>query len=175
MYYKVCPFCGLGVKEQLRGNTYVIDHRCKSGLQIFLTDKSVEGLQTKWNSRFIDAVKDKEVGKSNYGYLLMPNGDVVKCDDSHPEELLAYLDIYNDYEEFDYEELCMTSGIIRVSEHCNCLSIDLPNITNKTQSDKLFEVLNNYIGIKKFIVKYKEVVTEINSISDLMLYLDKLI
>lgn len=180
MFFKNCPFCNKAVKERYDNvtNRYVLEcENCKKkNITIKIENNSLEELQKLWNLRITSINDDKVIGKTNYGYLIIYNGDILECNDSHPEEILNYLGINSDYNTFNYEEICRKIGILRVSHHCGCVMLDMPNKITKIQIDKCIEIMYNYVDCVNFNIylENKSKMISLSSINECILYLDKL-
>ena len=175
MFLKKCPFCdSLPSISKKDDNLYILEcFTCKkNGINISI-ESTLDNIKTLWNSR-INSFDMYSIGKSEYGYLIMPNGDVIKCNEPHPREILNYLGIFNEFNDFDYENICKKIGILRICEHMNCIMIDIPFNVKKEQIDKCISLLHNYENYNNFHI-YKsenEKMVDINSLNDCILELD---
>lgn len=180
MFFKNCPFCDESVKERydVVKRKFIIEcNNCKkNNLTIIAEADNLEELQNIWNLRITKINDDITIGKENYGYLIIYNGDIIKCDNSHPEEILHYLGIDTNYKHFDYESACRKIGILRVSHHCGCVMLDIPNKITKIQIDKCIEIMYNYVDCVNFNIylENKSKMISLSSINECILYLDKL-
>ena len=178
MFLKRCPFCDSEPQiTQDLNNIYTL--YCPicydNGINVEIKNSSLDRIQELWNSR-VSVVDRNEIGKTNYGYLITPNGDVIKCDNSHPEEILNYLGIYDSFEDYDYVDICHKINILRICEHCNCISIDIPNKPNKEQITKCMNLLTNYskyVNFNIYTSNNNKNIT-INNVNDCLIELDKI-
>ena len=142
----------------------------KEDISIFRTDK--------YHKEF----DSFNISEDIFGYMVMPNGDVIICDDEHSKELLKYLGIDDELNTDEIISIAVSCGIIRISKQAKCLMFDLvPNKINKAQITSLIKFLVensdklNYI--KTFCV-YKNGGTcardieVLDTLNDLILYLD---
>ena len=177
MFVKKCPFCDS--EPIITNNNGLYSLYCPTcydnGLIVEIKNTSLDNLQFLWNSRVTNLDKN-EIGKTTYGYLITPYGDVIKCDNSHPEEILNYLGIYDSFNDYDYVEICHKLNILRICEHCNCVAIDIPLNPNKEQITKCINLLSNYSNYVNFNIytanNGKNIV--INTINECLLELDKI-
>lgn len=118
-----------------------------------------------------------ELSKFGYGYLITEDS-IIECDDSHREELLKYFGMESDNIDFDYESACIECGIIRICLEDNCLMVVLPKKYNKKQIDMVMEVLyNKEISNRRMFVYEnmfgEEKITEMKTLNELLLYIDR--
>ncbi len=174
-------------------NTRVFDNHLLNNPTYVLNEISIfNDLIKKCNNKSIimqkqevDSVLNNFVfsfNRSEYGYLILPNASYIKCDESHVEELLKLLGIETNREipELD-ESIYMKLGIIRVCNHNNCLMVVLPFKITKKQVDCIFNLISttNIGKINSYCV-YEDrekdyTITTFNDLSEMMLYLDKVI
>lgn len=121
-----------------------------------------------------------------FGYLLMPNNEVITCDDEHSIELMRFLgiDMFEDnIEKFDNERIikcAINGGVIRISKQAKCLMIDMsPEKVSYNQISKLMVLLANteFKSMKSFCVYLNgaKTVSDIHTFKDLnelLLFLD---
>lgn len=180
MFFKNCPFCDESVKERydVVKRKFIIEcNNCrKNNLTIIAEANNLDELQKIWNLRITKINDDVTIGKENYGYLIIYNGDIIKCDNSHPEEILHYLGIDTNYKHFDYESACRKIGILRISSHCGCVMLDLPFKTTPIQISKTIEILPEYNNCISFCIflEGKQKVIEHDNINDCILELDRI-
>lgn len=117
-----------------------------------------------------------DLNKIDYGYLIFKNLDVIYCKDSHPEELLKYLNLEKEDGKFDCDSLCLELNIIRISSYENCCMISIPKFCSKNQIKKASETLLNskYRFLKLFCIYYLENVETFNNFNDFLIYLEDL-
>lgn len=66
-----------------------------------------------------------------FGYLVTREPKVIECHDSHGEEIMSYLGLdssdgaFEKASDIDITEVCLHSGIIRVSFHNSCMMTDI--------------------------------------------------
>lgn len=176
MFFKNCPFCD-SEPEIIYNETYTLYcPTCKNnGIDISIKNESMEKIQELWNSR-VTSFDINEIGKTNFGYLITKTSDVIKCNKPHPEEIFNYLGIYDEFEHYDYVEICHNLGILRISEHCNNISIDVPYNPSKEQISKtiiLMKNYSNYINFDIFIAENQKII-HINNVNDCISELDKI-
>lgn len=145
---------------------------CKSkGITIKCEDKDPKKAQLLWNTRAYDCyiMKNidiiKEVLNEDYvffskpeehqeiidvlrlddkndGYFIMPNLDILVCEDGHVKKLLQYLNIYTENSDFtEVSDICLKIGVIRISVMSDCLMVAIPQKYKRAQIDKTIEVL----------------------------------
>lgn len=184
---------------------------CKDiGLDVKIIGKDCVAIQKIWNTRkfedllldnpkeIITAIEKEKSGdltklgtkritteylvKEEFGYLILPSGELIKCFDSHPEEILNVVGIDSkniDLSNFDYENFCIKHGIIRICMQLNNVMIVLPKkMLKKEQMDILLKVLTNEItNVKKYhVYQIKndiETVMSFDTLQSLYLYLDE--
>ena len=176
MFLKKCPFCD-SEPVILSGDIYTLYcSTCKNnGIDLSIKNSSLEKIQELWNSR-ITLLDANEVGKTNYGYLITKSSDVIKCNNPHPEEIFNYLGIYDNFDDYDYIEICHKLNILRICEHCNCVSIDIPYEPSKEQISKAITLIKNYLNYINFdiFIAEKQKMIHINNANDCIAELDKI-
>ena len=214
MFLKKCPFCNQTPQNFYNMETKMFSIYCKhceeKGIVIRITDKDMIEAQKKWNERVFDnillenpeqtitdliAYKNGAVigdnkyhfeyfDKEDFGWLIMDDMTVIRCNDSHPEELLKYYEIEtDDIYGFDYETFCIENGIVRIGVLNRCFYISIPSKVSHEQITKTLEILTNETKpeIIKYIVetdsldglKNQRDIIEYNSLNELFLFLDK--
>lgn len=182
----------------------------RKGIIVNVSDKDMLSLQKKWNTRKFDdiltenpeqTIKDllaykqgdmslvntkyniEQFDRDDFGWLIMDNLDVIKCIDSHPEELFRYFGLENDGQDFDYEKFCIENGIIRIGVLKRCCFIMIPMVVTHEQITKTLEILANedkpdivkyYVELyKKTSCKEDREMVECQSLNEVYLLLDK--
>ena len=186
--YKKCPFCGRDpqidtIKTVEEGQIkYLYSLSCpvcrKHGIFIQINGWSEEEIMKKWNERtaFIGRkANEDEIGKVTYGDLILPNGDKIICDADHKYELLEYLGIESElFNNLDYEQLCRTLGIARLSSYLAWTSIDLPNNPTKAQLDKIIEIVYTYGEVHSYGIFFKGKEEKFDNAEECIERLDKI-
>jgi len=182
--------------------------KCKEkGITIKVEDKSPMVAHQLWNDRAydnyikenIETIEDIIVNESglniknehqevfdtlrlddkNEGYFVMPNLDVINCNDGHTKELLRYLNIYSEVPSFTDADIVLKFGVLRISIMSGCLMVAIPKRFKKKQLDKAIEIicqqkysnLNNYY-FYRLVNNDKEEYMSYNNINDLILRIE---
>lgn len=130
---------------------------------------------------FINLFSDTySLNKITYGYLVLLNGRIINCKDSHGDEVLKLVNLPTG-KEFDCENVCIRSGILRICMDYNCIMIVIPNKTSKIQLEAVFNILTelskeNFKAYCVFVPKNEDYKVEsFTNLNELYLYLDKII
>lgn len=192
MYILECPNCN------------------KQGITIKCEHKNPNKAHNLWNTRFydtyifknIDIIKDlvnEEQGlcinskehqtvfetlrmdNKNDGYFIMPNLDIIECQDGHTKHLLQYLNIYTENHSFTDASICIKLGIIRISVMSGCLMVAIPLKYTKKQLNKTIELLctKAFNNIKTYYFYHllddgKENYNEYNNLNDLIMRIENI-
>ena len=212
MFFKKCPFCNQTVENFFDAKTKEFSIFCsnceKKGITIKIVGTDIEDVVNKWNNRSFDnllledpeqTIKDllaykngaeiqnkkyhfEYFDKDDFGWLILDDLTVIRCQDSHPEEILRYYEMGTDIDGFDYEKFCVDNGIVRIGVLKRCFFISIPTNVIHNQITKIIEILAK--EAKPEIIKYivdvdsktcqnKREVIEFQTLNNLILYLDK--
>ena len=109
-------------------------------------------------------------GDRNSGWLILPNGRILDCKDSHKNSLKKYLNM-EEIDSFEFlEEYIQKKGIIRISSFRNSYGIDIPSTSNKEQRTRIYTFLEKlYNTSNRFVVEYtnKDNKTEVRCFDNL--------
>lgn len=209
MLDKKCPFCMSDPIFYWNDLNFTIEcPKCKEkGITIKIENKSPMVAHQLWNDRAydnyikenIETIEDIIVNESglnikdehqevfdtlrlddkNEGYFVMPNLDVINCNDGHTKELLRYLNIYSEVPSFTDADIVLKFGVLRISIMSGCLMVAIPKRFKRKQLDKAIEIicqqkysnLNNYYYYR-LVNNDKEEYMSYNNINDLILRIE---
>jgi hypothetical protein len=118
----------------------------------------------------------------NDGYFIMPNLDIIECQDGHVKELLHYLNIFTENNLFtDVSTICLNIGVIRVSVMTGCLMVAIPIKYKRKQIDKLVELLckTQFNNLKTYyfyqlLSKDNEIYEQFNQLNEIIMKIEEI-
>lgn len=192
MYILECPNCnkrGITIKCEHKNpneahnlwNTRVYD------TYIFKNIDIIKDLINEEHGLCIKSEEHQEVfdvlrmDDKNDGYFIMPNLDIVECQDGHVKELLHYLNIYTENTTYtEVSDICLNIGVVRISVMTGCLMVAIPSKYKRKQIDKLIELLcqKRFSNIKTYyfyhlLNKDKDEYEQFNNLNDLIMRIEK--
>lgn len=121
-----------------------------------------------------------DLTRKDYGFLITQNGSEIKCNDSHPEELFKYLNLEESSIIHLDDSVYLKLGLLRITQHANCVMIVLPLLITKHQIDTTFKLLEKYFCNFNLFCVYKEdsntyTTNTFTKASDVCLFLNNII
>lgn len=141
-----------------------------------LTEESGLNIKSEEHQKIFDTLR---LDNKNEGYFIMPNLDVINCNDDHTKELLKYLNIYSETTSFTDADICLKFGVLRISIMSGCLMVAIPKKYKREQLHKAIEIicqtkysnLNNYY-FYRLINNDDEEYISYNNINDLIMRIE---
>lgn len=81
------------------------------------------------------------LNKMTYGFLILKDGTIIECENSHDDELLR-LTKTNYNKDINQEIVCLRAGILRICTDYNCIMVVIPYKTSKLQLNNAFLAIN---------------------------------